>query len=328
MAGPRILLVRLGAMGDILHTLPAAATVRANLPDARIAWLVEPRWQPLLEGHPALDECIPFDRRQWRQLPSRIAALRARGFDLAIDFQGLLKSALPARLCGAARVMGYSREAARERWAALFYTRVCQPRSAHIVDRHLELALMAAGPQRVVRFDVPPGREEAPLPERFVLASPLAGWGAKQWPLERYGELAGLLAAQFAMPLVLNGAPAQAEALRAIPGVTVHVSGLPGLIDATRRAAAVIGLDSGPLHLAAALRKPGVALFGPTDPARNGPYCETITVLRDATSRTSYRRTSGTESGMAATGAARVMEILSGVLRQAPAAPPVPRATA
>lgn len=328
MAAPRILLVRLGAMGDILHTLPAAATVRANLPDAFLAWLVEPRWQPLLSGHPAVDECIPFDRRQWRQLPSRLAALRARRFDLAIDFQGLLKSALPARMSGAAQVAGDAREAAREPWAAWFYTRVCQPRAAHIVDRHLELAVMASGPKRVVRFDVPPGREEAPLPERFVLASPLAGWGSKQWPLERYADLATLLREQFAMPLVLNGAPSQAETLRAVPGVTVHITGLDGLIDATRRASAVVGLDSGPLHLAAALSKPGVALFGPTDPARNGPYCGTITVLRDASSRTSYRRTSETESGMAALGAGRVMEILSGVLRQSPAAGPLPRATA
>jgi hypothetical protein len=112
-------------------------------------------------------------------------------------------------------------------------------------------------------FAIPQGAPEGKLPDgRFVLASPLAGWGAKQWPLKSYEELA----AKLDVPLVVNGAPGSASELGSIRGAHVHLSGIDGLIDATRRAHAVIGVDSGPMHLAAALGKPGVAIFGPTDP--------------------------------------------------------------
>jgi heptosyltransferase-1 len=137
---------------------------------------------------------------------------------------------------------------------------------------------------------LPEGRREGELPERFVLAAPLAGWTSKQWPLENYAPLARRLKEDFGLSLVLNGAPNAEAALGAVEGASVHVSGIAGLIDATRRATAVVGLDSGPMHLAAALGKPGVALFGPTDPARNGPYGDSLTVLRDPSAKTSYQR--------------------------------------
>lgn len=310
MPAERILIVRMGAFGDLLHTLPAAATIRENCPEAHIAWLVEPRWMPLLEGNPHVDELIPFQRRPLAAAIASARRLRALGFDRIVDFQGLLKSALPAWYSGARNIFGYSRQAARESLAAGLYTHTLTPRSRHIVDQHLELACLATGPKRRIAFPVPKGREEAPLPERFVLACPIAGWGSKQWPLERYGELARLLWAGRGLPLVLNCASREAAQLRDIPGVLVHVSGIPGLIDATRRATAVIGLDSGPLHLAAALEKPGVALFGPTDPARNGPYCDTISVLRDPASPLTYKRAREADPGLAAITAARVLEAL------------------
>ena len=310
MAFERILIVRLGAFGDIIHTLPAAATVRENCPQARITWMVEPRWGPLLEGNPHVDELFPFDRRKLGDAWAAVRCLRERRFDLAIDFQGLIKSALPAWLSGATGIVGYSRRAAREPMAAAFYSRSVTPRARHIVEQHLELACFATGPKRRVEFPIPQGSPEAPLPDRFVLACPLAGWGAKQWPMEHYGELARLIRERLDIPLVVNGAPHQEEQLRSISGAVVHLSGLPGLIDATRRATAVIGLDSGPLHLAAALQKPGVALFGPTDPARNGPYCDTITVLRDPSSEVSYKRTREPDAGLASITAARVLEAL------------------
>jgi heptosyltransferase-1 len=144
-----------------------------------------------------------------------------------------------------------------------------------------------------------------------VLASPLAGWGAKQWPLERYSELGRLLQDRLELSLVLN----TAVRIPPVPATVPHVTGLAGLIDATRRAIAVVGVDSGPLHLAAALRKPGVALFGPTDPARNGPYCDTITVLRDPGHPISYKRDAAPSPGLASLGAARVLEALEASLR-------------
>jgi len=123
-----------------------------------------------------------------------------------------------------------------------------------------------------------------------VLANPFAGWTSKQWPIEYFDRLGSFLQAESGLPLVLNAAPSAASALASLRHARPHYSGIAGLIHATRRAAAVIGVDSGPLHLAAALRKPGVAIFGPTDPAINGPYGGTLTVLRAEGAPTSYAR--------------------------------------
>jgi len=138
---------------------------------------------------------------------------------------------------------------------------------------------------------LPEGAPEGDLPPGdFLLACPLAGWPSKQWPLESYERLAALVRRQWNIPLVLNGPPSAAGVLNSVKGVTVNLGGLPGLIHLTRRAIAIIGVDSGPLHLAAALAKPGVAIFGPTDPARNGPYGTSLRVLRAPSAATSYKR--------------------------------------
>jgi len=301
--GSNILVVRLGAMGDILHTLPAVATLRRSFPKARLTWMIEPRWRPLLEGNPAVDAIAEFDRAgglggMWRSARS----LRDRGFDLGIDFQGLIKSAAAMRLAGPSSRWGRSN--ARESAARLFYTDTVEVGEGHIVDQHLELARAAGAVDRDLSLPLPPGRPEGSLPEGpFVLASPFAGWASKQWPIENYAELAEKLP----LPLVLNvppGSEPQSSKLR------VHVSGIAGLIDATRRAAAVVGVDSGPLHLAAALRKPGVAIFGPTDPARNGPYGGTLTVLRTPGAETTYRRDQDHAASMRAITPTQVAETL------------------
>lgn len=251
MAGDRILVVRMGAMGDILHTLPAVAAL------GRVTWMMKPRWLPLIDGNPAVTAIEP--KPIWG------------GFDRAYDFQGLIKSAVLARMA-ARETLGF--DTPRERPARWLYTRRVARAGAHVVEDNLALA-GAAGP---ARFWIPEGREEGRLPERpFVLACPLAGWGAKQWPIENYRELAK----RIPIPLILNGPPGS--------GLD-HESSLAGLIHATRRATAVVGVDSGPLHLAAALAKPGVAIYGPTDPARNGPFGGAIRVLRDTQASTTYRR--------------------------------------
>jgi heptosyltransferase-1 len=187
--------------------------------------------------------------------------------------------------------------------------------SAHIVDRNLEL-VAAAGASSILRaFTLPEGAPEGRLPDgKFVLASPLAGWGAKQWPLEQFEHLASLLD----LPLVVNGAPDSAEILKRIHGAHVHISGIAGLIDATRRAHAVVGVDSGPMHLAAALGKPGIAIFGTTDPARNGPYGGSLRVLRSPAAVTTYKR-NASDSYMRAISADAVAEALAAVLESKPA---------
>ena len=294
MNPPRILVVRLGAMGDIIHTLPAVASLKHSLAHSRICWIVEPKWQPLLAGNPYVDEIIPFDRRTLAGIRAGWRALRAQRFDFAVDFQGLIKSALIATAARPERIFGFHQSEARESQAAWFYSNKTRTHSAHIVDRNLDLA-GAAGAASVLRtFPLPVGSSEGRLPAQpYVLACPLAGWGGKQWPLENYSRLGELLLRETGLMLVLNG-PTEI----AVPHTHAHASSLDGLIHATRGAAAVVGLDSGPLHLAAALQKPGVALFGPTDPARNGPYAAPITVLRSADAVTTYKRRDQTDASL------------------------------
>lgn len=308
----RILVVRLGAMGDILHAMPAVVSLRAA-GGVRIAWVVKPQFRELLEGG-AADEIIEFRRTPPRRLVAALYSLRRGRFDAAIDFQGLLQSAIVASVSGARRVWGFERSLLREPAAALFYDERVATGAAHVVDRNLDLALAAGAAARLVQFPLPDGRPEGALPDGpFVLASPFAGWGAKQWPLESYLELAAMLERDPGLPMVFNVSPAQAGA---IPqrGVLVHVSSISGLIHATRRAAAVVGVDSGPLHLAAALGRPGVAVYGPTDPARNGPYSPSIRVLRSPGARTCYERRREPDDSMKAVTPQQVLAALREVL--------------
>jgi heptosyltransferase-1 len=280
-----ILVVRLSAMGDILHALPAASSLKLSFPGRELIWVVDTAWIPLLEQNPHIDRLVSFERKRLDTWRTARRELRQSHYAFAVDFQGLIKSALVARAASPRRIFGYNREQAREGLAATFYTDPVSSPSLHAVDRGLDLAAAAGATVLTKEFPLPAGRPEGSLPEGpFVLASPLAGWASKQWPLEYFNELGQILQRESGVPLVLNAAVP-------LPNVTqTHASTLAGLIDATRRATAVIGVDSGPMHLAAALGKPGVAIFGPTDPARNGPYGGTLTVLRSPAAPTSYKR--------------------------------------
>jgi len=311
----RILVIRLGSMGDVIHALPAVASLKHSFPHSRLAWVIKPRWAPLLDGNPFIDEVIPFDRTfegvraAWRRL-------RSERYQLAVDLQSLIQSALIAASSRADKIVGLARSQARERAAALFYSTAVKTSSAHRVDRYLELAAAAGASNLLRTFPLPQGQPEGMLPDgNFVLACPLAGWGSKQWPLDHYEDLA----ARLSMPLVVNGPPEAAAQLAGIRGARVHLSGLAGLIDATRRAHAVVGVDSGPLHLAAALGKPGAAIYGPTDPASHGPYGGTIRVLRRSEAVTSYKRRSEDDGSMRSIEPALVVEALEDALRARPA---------
>lgn len=306
MSASRVLVVRLGAMGDILHTLPAVASLKQSFPQSHISWVVEPKWTALLQGNPFVDEIISVDRRSLRSILALRRKLRRQPCEFAVDFQGLIKSAVAAAFARPERIYGFDRSAVREKPACLFYSRMIKPLSAHIVDRNLELAAGAGACNIVRSFWIPAGHPEGNLPEGdFVLANPAAGWPGKQWPLEHYAKLGAMLEAECGLPLVLNGAQKIDVA-----GTYSHISGLPGLIDATRRAVAVVGVDSGPMHLAASLGKPGVAIFGPTDPARNGPYGTTIAVLRSPRAQTTYERSPKVDESMRAIGAEEVFAAL------------------
>ncbi len=303
----RILVIRLGSLGDVIHALPAVASLKHSFPRSHLSWIIKPQWAPLLEGNPYVDEVIPYQRTAagladaWRRL-------RQERFQLAVDLQGLIQSSLVAAAARAEKIVGLDRSQAREPLAALVYSTAVKTTSAHRVDRYLEIAAAAGATNTVTTFPLPPGHAEGWLPEGpFVLACPLAGWASKQWPLEYYEELA----AGLKIPLVLNGSPAAADILNAVPGAQVHISGIPGLIHATRRAHAVVGVDSGPLHLAAALSKHGVAIYGPTDPATHGPYGGTMRVLRSADAVTSYKRRDEEDPSMRAVQPGEVLEVLN-----------------
>ncbi|MBI3208335.1 MAG: glycosyltransferase family 9 protein [Candidatus Solibacter usitatus] len=233
--------------------------------------------------------------------------IRTLRIDCAIDFQGLIKSSIVAKASGAQRICGYHASQTREGMAAWFYSEQHRAQAEHIVDRHLELARCCGATDSVAKFHLPEGKSEGTLPDRFVLASPFAGWPSKEWPLENYSRLAKLLP----VPLVVNTHPAGAPLLQGLESVSVHVSSIAGLLHATRRAAAVVGVDSGPLHIAAALGKPGVAIFGPTDPKRNGPYGGSMRVLRYARAVTSYQRSPQTDPSMLEITPSMVAEALS-----------------
>jgi heptosyltransferase I len=311
---PRILVVRLGAMGDVIHALPAVASLKNSFPGARVIWAIEPRWAPLLDGNPFVDRVVHLRRGSLAALLHSRRELREERYDLAVDFQGLIKSALTAKAASPARIFGFDRSQVRERAAAWFYTGQTRAAALHVVDRNLELAAAAGAHSPLRIFPLPAGESGADLPAGgFVLASPFAGSRDKQWPLEHYAALAHRLRSELGIPLVLDGPPG--ADLTGVPGATPFSSTLAGLIAATRRATAVVGVDSGPMHLAAALGKPGVAIFGPTDPARNGPYGGSLTVLRSDRAATTYKRGDAIDPAMRAISPDHVFAALERVAR-------------
>ncbi len=307
----RILVVRLGSMGDVIHALPAVASLKHSFPRSTLTWVIRPKWQYLLEGNPFVDRVIAMERSA-QGMVAAMRELRRERFDVVVDFQGLLQSALVAAVARADKKVGFDRSQARERAATLFYSTAVLTKAAHRVDANLELAGAAGASSILHAFPIPEGKPEGTLPEgRFLLASPLAGWESKQWPFEFYEDIAQAAG----MPLVVNGPPQAAGLLASVPGAQLHLSGVAGLIDATRRAYAVIGVDSGPLHLAAALGKPGVAIYGPTDPASHGPYGGSIRVLRSPDAVTSYKRRTEIDESMRAITPLAVLEALGDVIQ-------------
>jgi len=295
---PRFLVVRLGSLGDIVHALPAVASLRDTFPQARIDWLVEARWAELLELNPDLSNIFPVDTRGWRRAPLSSATWRSVGalrrtlrearYDSAIDFQGLYKSAVLAWMSGARRRIGFARSVAKEAGVARFYTEEVQsPSGVHVIEMNRALARAAGAGETPVRFALPTSAEDESQVEEmlrahhlgeFVVLSPGGGWGSKCWPVERYAALHNTLARERGWRTVLNAGPGEEKlvsAFQAQARVTkpVHLTlTLRHLVALLKRAKVLVSGDTGPLHLAAALGTPVVGLYGPTDPARNGPY--------------------------------------------------------
>ncbi len=328
----RLLIVRLSALGDVIHTLPAAQALRAAFPKAMIGWLIEERWAELLcapgtprrgprsEQRPLVDWVHVVNLRKWRSSLAAIPTLqeiaktwndvRSVRYDAAVDLQGAIRSALLARWSGADVVYGAAEP--RESPASLWYTRRAIARGTHIIEQNLAVA------DAVAQKRLPMPRVELPhdleaeqrinqvLGEArshgFAILSPGAGWGAKRWPAERFGRVARALAAE-GVPSILNYGPGEealAREAEAVSGGTARAieCSISELIALTRRAKLFIGGDTGPMHLAAALQVPVVAIFGPTDPARNGPYGTQSVVLRNPASPTTHARRAQPDEGL------------------------------
>jgi heptosyltransferase I len=287
MADPRFLLVRLGSMGDVIHAIPSASALRDTFPGARIDWAIDPKWARLLEGNPDIAEVIAADRKSAGAVASTLRRMRAAKYTCAIDFQGLYKSALLAFASGAPRRIGFQSSYAREGLASLLYTDCLNPRGAHKVEHNLTLAEFAGAKKASPRFPlvVRPEDEDraarelaAHALETFYVLNPGGGWLSKCWPAERYGELHRALSARYGWRGAVTFGPGEEGLAREVaqaagdPSPVAIPLDLGPLMALMRRARFVVSADTGPLHLAAALDVPVVGLFGPTDPARNGPF--------------------------------------------------------
>ncbi len=330
----RLLVVRLGAMGDILHALPAVTALRMAHPEWAIDWVVEPKWRALLaaEGsavrdtnnpapkQPVVDQLHFASTKEWRQglfaakTRNEIGALRrslkAGGYDTVLDLQGAIRSAVISRMAGSRRVVGESNP--RERAARWLFTERIETHGAHVIEQGLELASAVAGDVLApVRPLLPVDAaaeawadEVMPLSAggQAVLINPGAGWGAKRWPVERYADVARTLLGR-GFRVFVNAGPGEvllADSIvqRTGGGATPLLCSLQQLIAITRRVALVIAGDTGPLHLACALGRPVVGIYGPTDPSRNGPFGTQFRVLRSPDSRRDHTRHEAPEAGL------------------------------
>jgi lipopolysaccharide heptosyltransferase I len=286
------LIVRLGSLGDVVHGIPVAAALRQEFPASRIDWVVDPRYVELLDLVNGIDRRIGVDPRAIRHGPGlrrflrTLRELRKADYDAVIDLQGLLKSAMLARSVRARRTIGFPRAHLREPLARLFYTVTPDPGDAtHVIYKNLALLTPLKVEHRRVRFplEVPRTATVRQVVERFepdgyVLINPGAAWPNKQWPPERFGEVASAIARDFGWrSLVLWGPGEQEIAHRVVDAAAGDAELSPpttitDLVGVARHARLMISGDTGPLHIGAAVGTPIVALYGPTQPERNGPW--------------------------------------------------------
>jgi heptosyltransferase-1 len=300
----RILLVRLGALGDIVHAIPVAAALRRAFPSARIDWLVSAKHREILYLVPVIDRRLVIDDRRLEPADPRrgaggtsllqaIGELRRARYDVAIDMQGLIKSAVLARASGASRVIGFAASYVRERLARIFYTEAYDPGSRgvrdrretrHIVDVNLglltPLGLTVAAPEFPIEV-VKSAAADAVAEQtgaRYALLNPGAAWPNKRWPPARFGAVAQALRERHGLRSAVLWGPGE-EGLAGEVAAASHGAAMPApkttiadLVALGRGAALMVSGDTGPTHIAAAVGTPIVSLFGPTRPERNGPW--------------------------------------------------------
>ena len=292
----RILIVKLGSIGDIVHTLPTVAAIRRSLPTAHISWVAERRSAGILHANPLIDRLIEIDTRSiragsidetLRELKSQVRELRGAKYDIALDFQGLIKSAVVAKLSGAKRRWGFSGRALREPASRILLTDAVRiPKQTHIVKKNLLLARAALGvdiarkPEFSIAADHTEQQEASSiisrLGARFAILNPGGGWPTKLWNAANYGHLADMIWERLKMPSVIVTGPNESSlAERAMAatktGKLIKAEpSLKGFYALAQHASIYVGGDTGPTHIAIAAGAPIVGIFGPTEWWRNG----------------------------------------------------------
>jgi heptosyltransferase I len=332
----KILIVRLGSMGDIIHSLPAAAALKRSFPEWRLDWLVEHRWRGLLEGNPCVDNVIVVDTLRWRRMPLSGASwsgarnvferLRSADYDIALDLQAAIKSAVACVLSGARDILGFEKPWLKEPACSVLYTHRIAAHATHMVHVNLALAAACGAALLDVRFPLPTG-DDSHLPREldtqpFALINPGAGWRTKCWPAERYAAVCDFLEHELGLRTCLNCGPAEEMLAHQVQNScrtanpVIYSGDLTGLIALARKSRLAIGPDTGPVHLAAALGIPTIALFGPTDPRRNGPYGSRVQVLRSPQAVTSYSHTAQDDEAMRGIQTSEVISVVGDLLRE------------
>jgi len=313
MPDPKSLVVRLSSLGDIVHTFPAVAALRETFPAAEIVWLTHPRWKPLVESSALASEVWAIETRSFSSLRSIVRKISEKKFDTAIDYQGLWKSAAIPYFGSIPRRIGFSSQTIREFGVPILYTDRVRTAKTHIADQNGELSQCAGARKLVSAFNLHVESIDTKIVEqllrgaavdRYVVFSPGGGWASKCWPPERFGQLSQKISQQLGLRCVLNYGPGEDHMISEIKAASGDSSPiewklpLEQLMALLRNAVCIVGGDTGPLHLAVAMGTPAVALFGPTDPARNGPYrlddspgvARRDIVLRSPRVVTSYKR--------------------------------------
>lgn len=283
----RILVVKLSSLGDLFHALPAVNLIQRHT-GAEVDWVCHRMYLDLVAAFVPVSRAIAYPRHSFvRDASAFFAALRKEEYDLALDFQGLLKSAMVIRASRAARRIGpsFSREGSH-----IFYDAVSGPtnKKRHAVEECLDTARFLGLPDAPVEFPVKFPKISLDLPHPRIGLLPCSRRTEKNWPIERFAEVARALGPKAQASFVVLGGPADAEACAALTELIgesaqnwcgrTSILELGGLL---RDLDLLITVDSGPMHLAAAVGIPTVAIFGPTDPIKTGPYGKQQRVVRD-----------------------------------------------
>ena len=287
MPEPRFLVVRLGALGDIVHTFPAVAALRESFPAAYITWLTHPRWDFLVRSSGLASEVLTVETRVLSSLRKVIGRVRQDSWTAAIDYQGLWKSAALPFFSGLTRRIGFSSINVREFGVPVLYTERVTSSKAHIAEQNGDLSRQAGSRRGTARISLQiPELAKSTVRsllraqglERYIVLSPGGGWRSKCWPAERFGILSRMLRESLGLRCVVNLGPGEDDLAAALVRASgdavplVYRGDLSQLMALLCAADCIVAGDTGPLHLAAALDTRTVAIFGPTDPARNGPY--------------------------------------------------------